>query len=34
MPAAEEYGLLLQDKVKHWRASNAQKVLEKTEKNF
>lgn len=34
MPAAEEYGLLLQDKVKHWRASNAQKVLEKTEKKL
>jgi hypothetical protein len=29
MPAAEEFGLLLQDKVKSWRAANASAVLEK-----
>ncbi|MBN3848516.1 DUF4393 domain-containing protein [Paraburkholderia sp. Ac-20342] len=29
MPAAEEFGLLLQDKVKSWRATNASAVVEK-----
>ncbi|CAE6946483.1 hypothetical protein R69608_05551 [Paraburkholderia nemoris] len=29
MPAAEEFGLLLQDKVKSWRAANASAVIEK-----
>ncbi|MDQ7975925.1 Abi-alpha family protein [Paraburkholderia sp. SARCC-3016] len=29
MPAAEEFGLLLQDKVKSWRAANAAAVVEK-----
>jgi len=30
-PAAQELGLLLQDKVRAWRASNAIKTLQKTE---
>ena len=34
MPAAEEFGLLLQDKVKFWRASNAQKTLIKAEEKL
>lgn len=29
MPAAEEFGLLLQDKVKGWRSNNAHAVIEK-----
>ncbi len=31
MPAAIEYGLLLQDKVKFWRAKNTVKMLQKTQ---
>jgi Abortive infection alpha len=31
MPAAEEFGLLLQDKVKSWRAANATKILERAQ---
>ncbi|MDD4950880.1 Abi-alpha family protein [Sulfuricurvum sp.] len=31
LPAAEEFGLLLQDYVKSWRASNAAKVAQKAE---
>jgi len=34
LPAAEEFGFLLQDKVKNWRATNTQEILEKAEKNF
>ncbi|MBM2767086.1 Abi-alpha family protein [Burkholderia anthina] len=30
MPAAEEFGLLLQDKVRSWRASNAVAILERS----
>ncbi|MEX3982139.1 Abi-alpha family protein [Paraburkholderia sp. EG287A] len=29
MPVAEEFGLLLQDKVKSWRAANAVRIIEK-----
>lgn len=29
LPAAEEFGYLIQDKVKHWRARNVEKTLEK-----
>lgn len=32
MPVAEEIGLLLQDKIKAWRANNASKILSKAEK--
>lgn len=32
LPAAEEFGLLLQDKVKVWRAANARKVVAKAER--
>ena len=32
LPVAEEIGLLLQDKVKVWRAENASKVLSKAER--
>jgi hypothetical protein len=31
LPVAEEFGLFLKDKVKSWRAKNAEKILEKTE---
>lgn len=31
LPVAEEFGLLLQDKVRHWRAANASNVLAKAE---
>lgn len=31
LPAAEEFGFLLQDKVKSWRASNAVKLAQKAE---
>ncbi|MGF7130541.1 hypothetical protein P3T40_002016 [Paraburkholderia sp. EB58] len=31
LPVAEEFGLLLQDKVRHWRAVNASNVLAKAE---
>ena len=31
MPAAEEFGLLLQDKVRGWRANNTAKVLQAAE---
>ncbi len=31
LPAAEEFGLFLQDKVKAWRAQNARNILEKTQ---
>ena len=31
LPAAEEFGLLLQDKVKNWRAKNTEKVLHQAE---
>ena len=34
MPAADEFGLLLQDKVKGWRASNVQQTLLKAEKKL
>lgn len=34
MPAAEEFGLLLKDHVSNWRATNAQKTLEKAEKKL
>jgi len=32
LPAAEEFGLLLKDRVGHWRAKNAAKITEKAEK--
>jgi hypothetical protein len=31
LPAAEEFGFLLQDKVKNWRTNNTNKILEKAE---
>jgi len=34
LPAAEEFGFLLQDKVKNWRASNTKKILEKAEEKL
>jgi hypothetical protein len=34
LPAAEEFGLLLQDKVKSWRSNNAKKILEKAEEKL
>lgn len=34
MPAAEEYGLLLRDKVKVWRAKNAAAVLAEAERRL
>lgn len=32
LPAAEEFGLLLKDRVSHWRAKNAAKIAQKAEK--
>lgn len=32
LPAAEEFGLLLRDKVSNWRANNAIKITQKAEK--
>jgi hypothetical protein len=32
LPAAEEFGLLLKDKVSHWRAKNAVDIVNKTQK--
>jgi hypothetical protein len=32
LPAAEEYGLLLRDRVRHWRAENLAAVVAKAEK--
>lgn len=34
LPAAEEFGLLLQDKVSNWRQTNTVKMLQKAEKRF
>ncbi|WP_024955852.1 Abi-alpha family protein [Sulfurospirillum arcachonense] len=34
LPAAEEFGLLLQDKVKSWRAKNTRKILNLTEEKL
>ena len=34
LPAAEEFGFLLQDKVKNWRANNTKLILEKAEKKL
>ena len=34
LPAAEEFGFLLQDKVKNWRASNTKLILEKAEQKL
>jgi hypothetical protein len=34
LPAAEEFGLLLQDKVKTWRADNAAKTIRKAEEKY
>lgn len=34
LPAAEEFGLLLQDKVKSWRAKNTKKILNLTEEKL
>src|ERR1039457_4472912 len=31
LPAAEEFGLLLRDRVGHWRATNAAKIAAKAE---
>lgn len=31
LPAAEEFGLMLQDKVRYWRLKNITKIIEKTE---
>jgi hypothetical protein len=31
LPVAEEFGLLLKDKVGHWRANNAAKIANKAE---
>jgi hypothetical protein len=31
LPAAEEFGLLLRDRVSHWRALNAARIVAKTE---
>ncbi len=31
LPAAEEFGLLLRDRVSHWRAVNAAKIATKAE---
>ena len=33
LPAAEEFGLLLQDKISHWRTQNLIRIAEKAEKN-
>jgi len=32
LPAAEEFGLLLRDRVSHWRANHAARIAEKAEK--
>lgn len=32
LPAAEEFGLLMQDKVRHWRAANTAKTVDKAAK--
>jgi len=34
LPASEEFGLLLRDKVSHWRAKNLVKVAEKAERKL
>lgn len=34
LPAAEEFGLLLRDRVSHWRAQNLVKIAEKTERKL
>ena len=34
LPAAEEFGFLLQDKVKYWRQNNTIKMLQKAEVKF
>ena len=34
LPAAEEVGLLLRDKVSHWRAQNLVKIAGKAEKSW
>jgi hypothetical protein len=34
LPASEEFGLLLRDKVGHWRAINLVKIAEKTERKL
>lgn len=34
LPAAEEFGLLLRDKVSHWRAENLVKMTEKAERKL
>lgn len=33
LPAAEEFGLMLRDKVSSWRAKNAVAIIQKAEKN-
>jgi hypothetical protein len=34
LPAAEEYGLLLRDKVSYWRAKNLEKITQKAKDNL
>src|SRR5438552_9230450 len=34
LPAAEEFGLLLRDRVSHWRTQNLIKIAEKTERKL
>ena len=34
LPAAEEFGFLLQDKISNWRLNNQIRMLQKSEKNY
>ena len=34
LPAAEEFGLLLRDRVHHWRETNKVKILQKAEEKL